>query len=614
MNGLLDSIKNPNDIKNLNIEKFPELAAQIRKLIIDVVSKNGGHLAGSLGVVELTMALNYVFDLEKDKIVWDVGHQAYAHKILTGRSGKFHTLRQWKGISGFPNMSESKYDAFGTGHSSTSISSALGIASARDLKREDSKVIAVIGDGAMTGGLAFEGLNNAGHLGKDLIVVLNDNEMFISKRVGAIGKYLTKAMSGDLVVSVEQRIEKISKRFKIAGETIMRIAKRVKTLLTPGMMFEEMGFCYLGPIDGHDIMGLIDIFKNIKNLKGSVLLHIITKKGKGCKFAEERPELFHGVGKFDAETGEVIKSDDKVPTYTQVFGDTLIKIAEEDKQVVVITAAMSVGTGVDKFAEKFPDRYFDVGIAEGHAVTFAAGLAANGMKPVCAIYSTFMHRAYDNIIHDVCLQNLPVIFALDRAGIVGEDGATHNGQFDLSYLRLIPNLVVMAPSNEKELQMMLKTAVSYNGPVAIRYPRGKGIGLELFTADIPEIKIGEPEVIEKKGEIAVVSIGSMVEAAKEAVLKLKNQGIQCALVNARFAKPINKLVGKIKNYKKIITVEENTIIGGFGSAISEQVDLPVYNIGLPDEFVKHGNQEVVRDACGLSSDAIYKRIKGIQKQ
>ncbi|MFC1512769.1 1-deoxy-D-xylulose-5-phosphate synthase [bacterium] len=591
---------------------------ELRQEIIKVVATNGGHLASSLGVIELTIALLRVFDLPNDKIIWDVGHQAYVYKLLTGRRDVFSTLRQWGGISGFPKREESEYDVFGVGHSSTSISAGLGIAVGRDLLGQDGKIIAVIGDGSMTGGLAFEGLNNAGHLAKDMIVVLNDNEMFISDRVGALGKYLTKILSGGLFSEVEEKIEKIAQRVTQHSESILKVAKRFKTLFSPGMFFEEMGFCYLGPVDGHDTKGLIDIFENIKKLKGPVLLHVVTKKGKGYSYAEDNPMKFHGLGQFNSDTGLSEKVSSDKATYTKIFGDTLVKLAEQDKKIVAITAAMCQGTGLELFSKKFPDRYFDVGIAEGHAVTFAAGLASNGMKPVCVIYSTFLQRSFDQLIHDVCLQNLPVVFAIDRAGIVGEDGATHNGVFDLSYLRMIPNITVMAPADEAELMHMLNTAFTINGPCAIRYPRGAGLGAAL-PQDLDKICVGKSETLKNEGDTAVIAVGSMVHPSKEAVERLETQGIKCILINARFVKPLDNEYIKFIADKvtRVITVEENVCSGGFGSSIKEilgETNTPVYSIGIPDEFVPHGAQNVVRAHYNLTAETLFEKMKWIIKE
>jgi 1-deoxy-D-xylulose-5-phosphate synthase len=607
----LDKISKPSDIKNLQKTSLTELSQEIRNYIIKIVSKNGGHLASSLGVVDLTVALFYVFDFErdKDKLIWDVGHQAYTHKILTGRFSSFPTLRQYKGISGFPKIDENPYDVFGTGHSSTSISAGLGFAVARDLNKADNNIISIIGDGSMTGGQAFEGLNNAGHLGKDMLVILNDNEMFISERVGALGKYFTKILSGGFVKNAEKKVDYLVKKFKLPKNIIDTLLKRIKTILTPGMLFEELGFSYFGPVDGHDINTLIDVLTKIKKLKGPVLLHVVTKKGKGYQYAEEAPSKFHGLGKFDKETGETTKiSTTSAPTYTQIFGKTLLEEASKNDKIIAITAAMCEGTGLLEFEKKYPDRYFDVGIAEPHAITFSAGLAKNGFKPVCAIYSTFLQRAYDQIIHDVCLQNLPVIFAIDRAGIVGEDGATHNGVFDLSYLRIIPNLVIMSPKDETELAQMLRVALTLNKPCAIRYPRGSGYGIKT-TENSSILDIGKAEMIFEKGDITVIAIGSTVYPSKFAIEKLQQENINLKLVNLRFLKPIDEdLIRNLAhNSKAIITVEENVLAGGMGSYVREILsdeNIKIFSIGLPDEFIEHGPQNKIRDIYNLSEEKL----------
>lgn len=600
---ILEKINDPQDLKKLDKEKLPELAKEIREKIVDTVSKTGGHLASSLGAVDLTLALHYVFDSPKDKLIWDVGHQAYAHKIITGRKNKFETLRTHNGISGFPKRSESEHDCFGVGHSSTSISAALGFASARDLKHEDYKVVAVIGDGSMTGGLAFEGLQNAGALKKDMLVILNDNEMFISQKVGAIAGYFTKLITMGMVKKVEEKVAKTISRF----HTFRKIYKRAKVMLFPGMLFEEMGFTYIGPVQGHDIDNLITIFSNIKDMKGPVLLHIVTKKGKGYEPAETYPIKFHGIGKFNKETGETPKSKNAI-TYTQVFSDTLIKLASGNNKIVAITAAMPEGTGLDQFAKVFPDRYFDVGIAEGHAVTFAAGLAADGMHPICAIYSTFMQRAVDNIIHDVALQNLPVVFALDRAGLVGEDGGTHHGAFDFSYLKYIPNLIIMAPADENELQHMLKTAFNSNKPCAIRYPRGSGIGVEIDS--FPSVlQIGKATVLKEGDDIAFLALGNQVENCLKAAEMLEEKKISASVINMRFLKPLDEDIIKdmFLKTKKFITVEENALIGGLGESVKAllcNTDAIVESIGLPDQFIEHGNSKVLREKYGLTAENI----------
>ena len=604
---LLDKINSPKDLKKIKKENLPELASQIRREIIDTVSKNGGHLAPSLGAVDLSVALHYVFNSPEDKIIWDVGHQAYSHKILTGRKDRFKTIRTHNGLSGFPKRSESEHDAFGVGHSSTSISAALGFASARDIKNENYKVVAVIGDGSMTGGLAFEGLQNAGHLKKDMLVILNDNEMFISQKVGAIAGYFAKLLTAGTVKKVEDKVMKTVSRFHSFGSPFGKLYKRAKVMLFPGMLFEEMGFTYIGPVQGHDIGNMIKILSNIKDMKGPVLLHLITKKGKGYHPAEENPTQFHGVGKFNPDTGEIKKSKG-AQSYTEIFSDTLVKMAHANDKIVAITAAMPEGTGLDNFAKEFPDRYFDVGIAEGHAVTFAAALAAGGMHPICAVYSTFMQRAIDNIIHDVALQKLPVIFALDRAGLVGEDGGTHHGVFDFSYLKYIPNLIIMAPADENELQHMLKTAFNSNMPCAIRYPRGAGTGVEFDMAPAV-LQIGKAKVLQEGKDICLLGIGNQVENCIKAAEILGERNIKASVINMRFLKPLDEEAVKeaLSKTKKFITVEENALSGGFGESIKNllcDTGAVVESIGLPDKFIEHGSPKVLREKYGLTAKNI----------
>jgi 1-deoxy-D-xylulose-5-phosphate synthase len=608
---VLEKINSPSDLHIIKKELLSDLAIEIRNEIIQTVSQTGGHIASSLGTVELTIALHYVFNMPEDKIVWDVGHQAYTHKILTGRRDSFCTLRTHCGISGFPRMEESKYDSFGVGHSSTAISAALGFAIARDLKNERNKVIAVIGDGSMTGGLSFEGLQNAGHLGTDMLVILNDNQMFISHRVGAVAGYLAKLMTAGTLKKFEQKVEKFFKRMHFWGSSVLRVAKRFKVLLFPGMLFEEMGFAYLGPVDGHDTNRLIEILTNLRDLKGPVLLHVVTKKGKGYLPAENDPTRFHGIGRFNVITGEQ-DSAPSHPSFTHVFSQTLIRLAKEDARIVTVSAAMPEGTGVDDFAAAFPKRFFDVGIAEGHAVTFAAGLAAGGMKPICAIYSTFLQRGFDQIIHDVALQKLPVVFAIDRAGLVGEDGATHHGSFDLSYLRLIPNMTIMAPANENELQHMLKTAFTLNGPVAIRYPRGAGFGVAL-DKDLKNLPIGKAEMLREGEDVCLLAMGTAVPAALRAADILAGKKIRAGVVNMRFAKPIDEaLIRAIAaKTKKLVTIEENTRIGGLFSAVAEIVagsGVPVCPIALPDAFVEHGSQKILLEKYCFSAEAMADAI------
>lgn len=608
---VLELIDRPSDLRVIRKELLSQLAQEIREKIIKVTSQKGGHLASSLGTVELTIALHYVFDSPQDTIIWDVGHQAYAHKILTGRRESFSTLRQHGGISGFPSPNESEYDAFGVGHSCTAISAALGMACARDLSGNNNhKVVAVIGDGSMTGGMAFEALNNAGHLGKDLLVILNDNEMFISHRVGALAGYLTKLMTLGLVNKLERKVKKFLTRVSFWGIAILRVVRRFKVLLFPGMLFEEMGFSYLGPIDGHNVHYLIEIFEKVKDMKGPVLIHVVTKKGKGYQPAEREPIKFHGTSPFNILTGETEKS--KISSYTEVFSHALIDLAKANEKIIAITAAMPQGTGLDAFGNEFPKRYFDVGIAEQHAVTFAAGLARAGYRPVCAIYSTFLQRAFDQIIDDVCLQNLPVVFAIDRAGIVGEDGATHQGMFDLSYLRLIPNMVVMAPKDENELVHMLNTALSWNFPCAIRFPRGEGVGVKL-DRQYKVLPLGKGEVLAEGNDVAILAIGNTVHPCLLAQQRLEAEGIRASLVNMRFVKPLDEdLIKKIvKKVHKIVTVEENTIYGGFGSGIKEILTADsarILSIGLPDRFIEHGSSEELREKYGLTADKIAQRV------
>ena len=612
---VLDRVNTPEDLKKLSDEELSLLADEIREFIVSVVEKTGGHLASSLGVVELTIALLRVFSPPKDEIVWDVGHQSYPYKILTGRKETFHTLRQYGGISGFPSIKESKYDAFGTGHSSTSISAALGIKVAKRLKGEEGHVIAVIGDGALTAGEAYEGLNNAGQLGEDLIVILNDNEMSISKNIGAISNYLTKLTTGESLRKAKERLESVTR--KIFGEKVYKGLKRVEDLLVkglfpPGMLFEELGFRYVGPIDGHDIPTLITTLQNVSKMKGPTLVHVLTKKGKGYPPAEEKPEKFHGV------SPKGIKRENLPPTYTEVFSKTLIEIAEKERDVVAITAAMPSGTGLDKFKEKFPERYFDVGIAEQHAVTFAAGLSKKGLKPVVAIYSTFLQRAYDQIIHDVALQELPVVFAIDRAGLVGEDGATHHGAFDLSYLRVVPNLIVSAPKDEEELRHLLFTALHSGKPFAVRYPRGRGYGVPI-REPLREIPIGSWEVLKEGKDVAILATGWPVYQALRASEKLEREGIKTTVINARFIKPLDEnLLTEIgREFPVIVTVEENVVKGGFGSAVSEFLSPwysgRVFHLGLPDRFVEHGSQELLRHTVGIDEEGIRKFVSNLLK-
>ncbi len=612
---MLEQIKTPDHLKNLSIEELRELSEEIRETIIKTVSCTGGHLASNLGVVELTLALHYVFNSPEDRIVWDVGHQSYTHKLLTGRAERFHTLRQFKGLSGFPKRSESPHDHFGTGHSSTSISAALGIIAGNRMRGKTSNVIAVIGDGAMTAGLAFEGLNNAGHLGLPLIVILNDNEMSISRNVGAISNYLNRILTGDLYKRFKKDTKTILENIPKFGDSMSKFAQKMEETLKgfflPGQMFEELGFNYIGPIDGHNLNSLIDTFKKIKDPTEPILVHVITKKGKGYEYSEDDPSCFHGVGPFEPDTGEP-KGKGAAPSYSKVFGDTLIDIAREHKDIVAIVAAMTEGTGLKDFAEEFPERFFDVGIAEPHAVTFAAGLATEGYLPVVAIYSTFLQRGYDEIIHDVCLQNLPVIFALDRAGLVGDDGPTHHGAFDLSYLRHIPNLTVMAPKDGDEFREMLKFAITLKRPVAIRYPRGRCT--EKFDIASTPVEAGQGEIIFEGTDIGIIGIGNTVYPAYLAAKRLISEGVSTTLVNARFVKPLDNDLIRVVAEKTgvIITVEENSASGGFGSAVLEALsdmglhDLRIRRLGIPDLFVEHGSQRELRALLGLDEEGIYR--------
>ena len=619
---ILEHINNPEDLRKLQVEELNILAGEIRNKIIETVAKNGGHLASSLGTVELTLALHYVFNTPDDKLVWDVGHQAYAHKIITGRRDSFHTLREKGGVSGFPCREESIYDVFGVGHSSTSISAASGIAGARCLKKENYKVIAVIGDGSMTAGMAFEGLNWSGDQEKDLIIVLNDNEMSISPNVGAMSSYLNRIMTGQQVTKLRARILSFFKTIPGVGEQMVKFTRQMeeslKAFIVPGVLFEELGFQYVGPLEGHKLKHLIKNFQNVKNLKRPVLVHVITKKGKGYKFAEEEPSRFHGIGPFDIETGESVVQSNGPKAYTEIFGRTVVNLAREDERIVAITASMCTGTGLDRFAEEFPERFFDVGIAEQHGVTFAAGLATEGFIPIVAIYSTFLQRAYDQVVQDVCLQKLPVIFALDRGGIVGDDGPTHHGLFDYSFLRAIPNIIMMAPKDENELQHMLKTAVECGSPVSIRYPRGKGMGVPI--EDAPRtLEIGKGEVVHEGNDIAIVAIGSTVYPALEAARKLKSEGIEATVINGRFIKPLDTelLCDIASTVKKMVTVEENALMGGFGSAVLELLEergisgITVKRLGIGSEFVEHATQAELRKKHGIDEEGIARAVRKV---
>ena len=613
---LLETINNPRDLKKLPLELLPKLAKEIREEIIATVARTGGHLAPSLGAVELSIALHYVFDCPRDKIVWDVGHQAYAHKLLTGRREQFHTLRQYGGLSGFPKRSESPYDSFDTGHSSTSISAALGMASARGLKKAGHRVIAVIGDGALTAGMAFEALNNAGGLDKDLIVILNDNGMSIAPNVGALSAFFSRQLTRPTMVFLRNQFKNLLESLPAIGDDLLTWAKKseesLKAFFTPGMLFESLKFTYLGPVKGHRLDHLIETLQNVKNLQGPILVHVLTTKGKGYEPAESDPTGFHGLGRFEPDTGEAKKSVAEVPSYTQVFGDTLVRLAYDNPKIVAITAAMPDGTGLVDFRQHFPERFFDVGICEQHAITFAAGLALEGMRPVAAIYSTFMQRAYDQMLHDVCLQNLPVVIAMDRGGIVGEDGETHQGLFDLSFLRHLPNLTLMAPKDENELRDMLYTAVQHPGPIALRYPRGQGVGVP-FSSILQKVPIGQAEVLREGEDLLILALGASVYPALDAAAMLEEQGFSATVVNARFIKPLDEdlILTLAARHGRVLTVEENVLAGGFGSAVLEllvdrELSVAVKRLGIPDTFVEHGSPAILRQKYGLDADGILK--------
>jgi 1-deoxy-D-xylulose-5-phosphate synthase len=622
MTDLLDKINSPRDLKKIPVDRLTELAEEIREKIITVVSKKGGHLASNLGAVELTLALHRVFDTPQDKIIWDVGHQCYTHKLLTGRRDRFDSLRTYKGLSGFPTWRENDHDSFIVGHASTAISSAFGVASARDQKGEKFSVIAVVGDGALAGGMAFEGLNNAGASKKNLIVVLNDNRMSISKNVGAMSRYLTDLLTDEkynkIKAEVWDLVGKFKRRDKIRS-MVAKVEESVKGFLVPGIIFEKLGFRYFGPVDGHDISGLMRTLEQLKSIQGPILLHVLTQKGKGYKYAEEDAPRFHGIGTFDKVTGN---SNGKAGglTYTQVFGNTLVKLAQKDERIIAITAAMTLGTGLVEFARTFPKRFFDVGIAEQHATTFASGLASQGIKPVFAVYSTFLQRAFDQVIHDVALQNLPVVLAIDRAGLVGADGPTHHGAFDLSYLRQIPNWAIMVPKDGNELKNMLYTAVNWGrGPVAIRYPRNAIP--DVMTEDFAPIQMGSWEILRSGRDMGILALGSMVQPALEAAAILQDEGIEAEVVNARFVKPLDEeMLGSIlRKFDRVVTVEENALFGGFGSAVLEFAEAHDLNharikrMGVPDRFIEHGSRVELLGNLGLDRDGIIKMVKGISK-
>jgi 1-deoxy-D-xylulose-5-phosphate synthase len=615
MTKLLDTINSPADLKRLSPEQLVAMSAEVREFLLATVSRTGGHLASNLGCVELTLALHYCFDSPDDKIIWDVGHQAYTHKIVTGRRENFQTQRQYKGISGFPKRSESPHDAFGAGHSSTSISAGLGMATAESLKGTANKVIAVIGDGSLTAGMAFEALNQAGHLRKNLVVILNDNEMSISKNVGAFSAFISRKMTGSYFRSLKKEMQTLITGIPAVGNNILQFARKaehsLKGFLTPSSLFEALGFDYIGPLPGHDLPQLIEVLKNVRTLEGPVLVHVMTTKGKGYRPAEETPDQFHGVGPFDVQTGKVNAAKGGAKSYTAIFGETMVRLGKEDPRIVAITAAMPDGTGLTPFAKAHPERFFDVGIAEQHALTFAAGLACEGMKPVAAIYSSFTQRAYDQVFHDICLQKLPVVLALDRAGLVGDDGPTHHGVFDLSYLRHLPEVTVMAPKDENELQHMVKTAVDAGRPIALRYPRGSGYGVPL-DAELTALPIGKGELLAAGDDLVIIAIGSTVYPAREAAEQLRAAGIGAAVINARFVKPLDRdlILEWARKTGNVVTVEENALQGGFGSAVMELLadeglaDIRVKRLGIPDRYIEQGSQAQLRADLGLDAAGI----------
>jgi len=616
---LLSQIKDPRDLKKIDPEDLPQLAGEVRDTLLKVISQNGGHLSSNLGVVELTLAMHYVFESPKDKFVWDVGHQSYVHKLLTGRFDRFHTLRKQDGLCGFTKREESVHDHWNCGHGGTSISAALAFAQARDLKNENNKVLAIIGDGSLTAGMAFEGLNHTGHIKNDMIVVLNDNEMSISENVGGMSAHLSKILTGQVMTKIKSEIDELLLAIPGIGKDFSRYAHKIdeaiKGVFIPGRLFEDLGFRYVGPVDGHDVHGMIDTFENIKDLKGPTLLHVVTRKGKGYEVAEEKADVWHGAKPFNIATGQFVKKQAN-PAYTSIFADALIELAEKDEKIIGITAAMPDGTGISKFKKAFPDRSFDCGMAEQHAVAFGGALSIEGFKPVLAIYSTFLQRAYDQVVHDICLMNLSVTFAMDRAGIVGEDGATHQGLYDIAFLRTLPNMVIMAPKDENELRHMLKTCIDHPGPAAFRYPRGSGLGVEL-DPEIKALEIGKGEVLKEGKDVALFAYGHMVPPAIEAARLLENDGVSVAVINARFAKPVDKaLVAKYAGITKcFVTLEEHSLSGGFGSAILEVLQdadvapgVQTKCIGLGDMVLEHGSVNVQRKDLKLDPEGIYETV------
>ena len=614
---LLDQIKQSSDIKKLTEEDYPVLAQEIRQFLIEKISHTGGHLASNLGVVELTMALHLAFDLPKDKIIWDVGHQAYTHKLLSGRKAGFDELRQFGGMSGFPKRAESPYDAFDTGHSSTSISAGLGIAQAREIQGEDYSVISVIGDGALTGGMAYEALNNAAQLKKNFIIVLNDNKMSISENVGGMSRYLSSVRTKESYAELKKGVDRALSAIPVVGKSLSYGLSLVENGATqssgPGELSEAMGITYLGPVDGHNVPELVRTLKEAKRVRHAVLVHVITKKGKGYAPAEKNPARFHGVDPFDIATGQPLKKK-QYPSYTEVFSKKICELAGENRKIVAVTAAMPDGTGLTRFSKKFPDRFFDVGIAEAHAVTSAAGMASAGLKPVVAVYSSFLQRGYDQILHDVCLQKLPVLFAIDRAGLVGSDGETHQGIFDISFLSLVPGMTIMAPKNRWELEAMLEFGVNFEGPLAIRYPRGEAYrGLSEFAAPM---EYGKAEMLYEESGIALFALGSMVSTGEHVREKLKARGYSCTLVNARFAKPMDTdmLDRLCRNHDLIVTMEENVLRGGLGMCATRYIhehypQVKVIQVALPDAYVEHGNVSLLREMLGIDSDSVIRRLE-----
>ena len=619
MSKLLPGIKSPKDLKSLKREDLPALALEIRDKLLETVSKTGGHLGSNLGIVELTLALHYVFDSPRDKFIWDVGHQSYVHKLLTGRQENFDTIRQYEGLSGFTKKEESEYDHWNCGHGGTSISAALGFAKARDLKKEKSEVVAIIGDGSMTAGMAFEGLNHTGHLNTDMIVILNDNEMAIAPNVGGMSAHLSQIMTGQVMRKIKGEIDEILLSIPGIGEKISRYAHKIddaiKGVFIPGRLFEDLGFRYVGPLDGHDTDVLIDALEALKGAKGPTLVHVITRKGKGYKAAEEKADVWHGASPFDIKTGVFHKKVSN-PAYTAIFADALIELAEKDESIVGITAAMPSGTGISKFEKRFPDRTFDVGMAEQHAVDFGGALALSGLRPVIAIYSTFLQRAYDQVVHDICLMNIPITFAMDRAGVVGEDGATHQGFYDIAYLRTLPNMVIMAPKDENELRHMLKTAIYHPGPAALRYPRGASLGIPV-DPEIKELEIGKGEVLREGTDIVLIAYGHMVYPAMEVAQMLEKDGLSVGVINARFVKPLDAdlITRYARSARCLVTLEEHSVQGGFGSAVLEALHenilhpVAVKCIGVGDLVVEHGAPKLIRRDLKLDLEGIFGTVQ-----